>query len=226
MMPGRFFLGVGTGEHLNEHVTGERWPSAPVRLRMLEEAIAVMRRLMSGDLVEHHGDHYTVERARVYCDPDTAPPIYVAAAGEDAADLAGREGDGIISTAPQADLVSTFDRAGGKGKPRVGQVMVCWADSEDAAKKTAHEWWPNAALAGSLGQELALPSDFEDACRPLSPEDVAERVVCGPDVDRHVEKIEEFVDAGFEQVYVHQIGPDQDGFFDCYEREVLSRFRS
>jgi G6PDH family F420-dependent oxidoreductase len=225
LMPGRFFLGVGTGENLNEHITGERWPPASVRLDMLEEAIDVMRRLMGGDVVDHHGQHYTVEGARVYCDPDTAPPIVVAAAGEQAAQLAGRAGDGIIATAPVPDTLEAFDGAGGEGKPRIGQVTVCWADAEDKAKQIAHEWWPNPALPGQLGQELPMPSHFEQAVKLVSEDDVAESVVCGPDVERHVAAVQEFLDAGYEQVYVHQVGPDQAGFFDFYQREIIPRFR-
>jgi coenzyme F420-dependent glucose-6-phosphate dehydrogenase len=226
MMPGRFFLGVGTGENLNEHVTGERWPSVSVRLDMLEEAVGLMRQLMSGALVHHRGEHYTVENARVYCDPDSAPPILVAAAGEQAAELAGREGDGIIGTAPDSDLLATFDKAGGEGKPRIGQVMVCWADSEEQGRQVAHEWWPNAALAGQLGQELPMPQHFEQAVSMLDEDDVAATVVCGPDAGRHVEAIEEFLGAGYEEVYVHQVGPNQEGFFDFYEREVIPAFGS
>jgi coenzyme F420-dependent glucose-6-phosphate dehydrogenase len=226
MMPGRFFLGVGTGEKLNEHITGQPWPPVSVRLDMLEEAVALMRRLMSGELVTHRGQYFTVDNARVFCDPDTAPPILIAADGEQAAVLAGREGDGIIATAPELDVLEAFDRAGGQGKPHIGQVMVCWAASDDEAKKVAHEWWPNAALPGQLGQELPLPAHFEQAVSLLDPDDVAGQVVCGPNVDRHVAAINEFLDAGFEHVYVHQVGPHQDGFFDFYEREVIPRFAS
>jgi coenzyme F420-dependent glucose-6-phosphate dehydrogenase len=226
MMPGRFFLGVGTGENLNEHVTGAPWPPLSVRLEMLDEAVGVMRRLMGGELVTHRGKHYTVDNARVYCDPDTAPPILVAAGGEQAAEFAGREGDGLIATAPDPDTVKAFERAGGNGKPHIGQVMVCWAASEDEGKRIAHKWWPNAALPGQLGQELPLPMHFEQATSVLEPDDVADKVICGPDAGRHVDAIEEFVDAGFDQVYIHQIGPDQQGFFEFYEREVIPRVRS
>jgi coenzyme F420-dependent glucose-6-phosphate dehydrogenase len=224
LMPGRFFLGLGTGENLNEHITGERWPPASVRLEMLEEAIEVMRRLMTGDVVDHHGEHYTLEGARVYCDPDLAPPIFVAAAGKQAAELAGRSSDGVISTAPVADTARAFDEAGGKGKPHVGMLTVCWADADDKAKRIAHEWWPNTALPGQLGQELPMPSHFEQAVELVSEDDVADSITCGPDAGRHEAAIREFVDAGYEQVYVHQVGPDQDGFFDFYEREVIPRF--
>jgi coenzyme F420-dependent glucose-6-phosphate dehydrogenase len=223
MMPARFFLGVGTGESLNEHITGEPWPPLSVRLEMLDEAVGVMRRLMAGELVTHRGKHYTVDNARVYCDLDTAPPIFVAAGGEQAAEFAGREGDGLIATAPDTDTVKAFERAGGNGKPHIGQVMVCWAADEGEGRRIAHEWWPNAALPGQLGQELPLPMHFEQATSVLDEDDVADRVICGPDAGRHAEAIEEYVNAGYDQVYIHQIGPDQDGFFDFYEREVIPR---
>lgn len=112
-------------------------------------------------------------------------------------------------------------RAGGRGKPRIGQVTVCWADSEDKAKQIAHEWWPNSALPGQLSQELPMPSHFEQAVELVGEDEVAERIVCGPDVARHVAGVQEFVDAGCDQVYVHQVGPVQDGFFDFYERDVI-----
>jgi G6PDH family F420-dependent oxidoreductase len=226
MMPGRFFLGVGTGENLNEHITGDPWPPVSVRMDMLEEAIDVMRPLLRGELVTHRGRHFTVDNARVYCDPVTAPPIYVAAAGEQAAELAGRVGDGLIATSPDESAVKAFDGAGGEGKPHIGQVMVCWAASEPEGKEIAHEWWPNAALPGQLGQELPLPMHFEQATSVLDPDDVAERVICGPDADRHADAITQYIDAGYEQVYVHQVGPDQHGFFEFYEKEILPRFAS
>ncbi|HEX6310312.1 MAG TPA: TIGR03557 family F420-dependent LLM class oxidoreductase [Acidimicrobiia bacterium] len=224
MMPGRFFLGIGTGENLNEHITGDPWPPVSVRMEMLEEAIEVMRPLLRGELVTHRGRHFTVDNAKVYCDIEQPPPIYVAAAGEQAAELAGRAGDGLVSTAPDERAVKVFDQSGGQGRPHVGQVMVCWAGTEEEGRRIAHGWWPNAALPGQLGQELPLPAHFEQATSVLDPEDVAERVICGPDADRHAAAIDEYVEAGYEHVYVHQIGPDQDGFFDFYERAVLPRF--
>jgi coenzyme F420-dependent glucose-6-phosphate dehydrogenase len=220
LMPGRFFLGVGTGEALNEHILGDPWPPASVRRDMLEEAIEVMRLLWTGDTVEHRGTHYTVENARIYSLPDTPPEIYVAASGPKAAELAGRTGDGFVGVAPQAELVDGFEQAGGRGKPKVGQVTVCWAESEDEGVRTAHEWWPNAGLGGELTQVLSLPAHFEAACETVRPEDVAESVVCGPDVGRHLARIREYADAGYDHVYVHQVGPNQEGFFSFYEREL------
>ena len=225
LMPGRFFLGVGTGENLNEHVLGDRWPNHEQRLEMLEEAIAVMRELWRGDLVTHRGPHYTVDRARLYTVPEEPPPIAVAAGGPDAAELAGRIGDAFVSTAPDEDLIRAFRSAGGEGKPSYGQLTVCYGEDRDEAVKTAFKQWPNAGLGGELGQELAMPSHYEAACEVLTPDQVAEKVVCGPDPDEHRKAIAEFEDAGFSRVYVHQVGRDQDPFFDFYAREILSEFQ-
>ena len=224
MLPGRFFLGVGTGENLNEHVLGDRWPEAEVRLEMLEEAIEVIRLLWQGGYQSHHGRYYTVEEARIYTLPDEPPPIYVAASKPNAAELAGRLGDGLVSTAPEGELIERFEASGGEGKPKVGQVTVCFADDEDEAKKAAHEWWPNAAITGDLSQELALPRHFEDAAEMVSEDDVAEKIVCGPDSERYFEQIEQYADAGFDHVYLHQVGPDQEAFFRFTKREILPRF--
>jgi G6PDH family F420-dependent oxidoreductase len=220
LMDGRFFLGVGTGEELNEHVTGARWPGAEERLEMLEEAIWVMRRLWQGDLVTHHGRFFEVDRARIYSLPDEPPAIAVAAAGEQAAELAGKMGDALISTAPDDELVSAFERAGGNDKPRYGQLTVCYATSEREAIETAHSWWPNAAMGGQLGQELALPLHYEQAAELVTPQDVAEAVVCGPDPERHRKAIDEFDEAGFDHVYIHQVGPDQESFFRFARSEL------
>jgi G6PDH family F420-dependent oxidoreductase len=225
LMPGRFFLGVGTGENLNEHITGERWPPVSVRQEMLEEAVEVIRLLWQGDTQSHYGLYYTVENARIYTLPRELPPIMVAASGPESAELAGRIGDGLIATAPQAELVEAFQSAGGEGQPRYGQVTVCWAEEEAQARKIAHEWWPNAGLKGQLSQELALPLHFEQAVGLVTEEELAKDVICGPDAQRHIKAIREYLDAGFDYVYVHQVGPDQEGFFRFYEREILPKFR-
>ena len=225
LMPGRFFLGVGTGENLNEHVLGDRWPNHEQRLEMLEEAVAVMRELWQGALVTHRGPHYTVDRARLYTVPEEPPPVAVAAAGPEAAELAGRIGDAFVSTAPDEELVQAFREAGGEGKPCYGQLTVCYGEDRDEAVETAFQQWPNAGLGGELGQELAMPSHYEAACEVLTPDQVAEKVVCGPDPDEHRTAIAEFEDAGFSRVYVHQVGRDQEPFFDFYEREIMSELQ-
>ena len=220
---GRFFLGVGTGENLNEHVLGDRWPEVDVRIEMLEEAVEVIRELWKGELTSHHGRHYTVENARIYTLPETLPPIHVAAAGEKAAASAARIGDGFISVGPQPDIIEAFDQAGGRGKPHYGQLTVCWGEDEAEARRTAVEWWPNMALPGQLSQELPLPSHFDSAAQLVREEDMAEMIPIGPDPERHRAKVREFFDAGYDHVYVHQIGPDQEGFFRFYEREVIPK---
>lgn len=218
-------FGVGTGENLNEHILGDRWPPIDERLDRLEEAIEVMRLLWEGGSQSHRGRHFTVQQARVYDLPDEPPPVLVAAKGDRATELAGRVGDGLIAVAPEADTVRGFERAGGEGKPRFGQVHVCWAQDEEAARRTAHEWWPNAAIGGELGVELPLPRHFEQASETVREEDVAETVACGPDPERHVEAIREYADAGSDHVWVHQIGPDQQGFLRFYRDQVLPKLR-
>jgi G6PDH family F420-dependent oxidoreductase len=224
MLPGRFFLGVGTGENLNEHVLGQRWPSTEVRREMLEEAVAVMRELWRGELSSHKGTYFTVENARIYTLPEEPIDVMIAAGGPEAAELAGRIGDGLISTSPDAELVQAFEEAGGEAKPRYGQLTVCWAEDEADARRTAHEIWPNAALQGPLGQELPLPSHFEAAAQMVTEDEVAESVVCGPDPEPHVEQLDAFRESGYTHVYVHQVGPDQEGFFRFYTSEVLPRY--
>jgi G6PDH family F420-dependent oxidoreductase len=221
MMPGRFFLGVGTGENLNEHVLGDRWPETAVRQEMLAEAVNVIRLLWQGGMQSHHGRHYTVENARIYTLPEELPPIVVAAAGTKAAELAARIGDGVWGVAPQAEMLEAYAAAGGTG-PRYGQVTACWAATEEEAKDTAHRQWPNAAIKGQLSQELPLPAHFAQAAQMVSPDDL-DTLPLGPDPQRHLQSIRDYVEAGYDHVYVHQIGDDQEGFFRFYEREVLPK---
>jgi coenzyme F420-dependent glucose-6-phosphate dehydrogenase len=225
LLPGRFALGVGSGEHLNEHIFGDQWPPAPKRLDMLEEAVEVIRLLWKGDLKTHRGRYYTVENARIYSLPEEEPPILVAASGEKAVSLAGRIGDGLIAVAPDKDIVSGFKSAGGEGKPLHAEVNVCWARDEKSAKETAFEWWPVTGIKGQLMQEIALPSHFEQAAQMIDADDATESVACGPDPEVHIENIRKFIDAGFTHIWIHQIGPDQDRFFEFYSNEVLPKLR-
>ena len=137
MLDDRFFLGVGTGENLNEHILGDHWPEADVRLEMLEEAVAIIRLLWDGETVSHRGRHYTVEKARIYTRPQGSIPIMVAASGPKAATLAGKIGDGFIGTAPNSETIKAFNDAGGAGKPRCGQMTVCWGRDEQSARRLA-----------------------------------------------------------------------------------------
>jgi len=222
MLPGRFFLGVGTGENLNEHVTGAKWPAPDERLEMLEEAVDVIRKLWEGGYRTHRGRHYTVEQARLYTLPDEPPPIVVAAAQEQAAELAGQIGDGYMNVAPDADTLKTYEQAGGSG-PKHGKVTGCFAGSKDQAKRIAHERWPNNALGGSLSQDLALPRDFEAAVKAVRPDDVAESLVLGNDPDEWVAQIREFDRAGFTHVALHDLNPDQAPFIAFARDEVAPR---
>jgi coenzyme F420-dependent glucose-6-phosphate dehydrogenase len=222
MLPGRFFLGVGSGENLNEHVVAPRWPSAAVRLDMLEEAIEVIRELWEGKLVSHRGTHFEVENARLYTLADQPPPIYVAGSGDKSASLAASQGDGLIGTAPKKEFIQSYRDAGGDG-PRYGQLHVCWAEREEQARKTALEVWPNVAIPGELSQELPLPQHFEEAAQTVTEEMVAELVPCGPDPETHLAQLRKFVDAGYDHVFVHQIGDDQEQAIDFYRREIMPR---
>jgi coenzyme F420-dependent glucose-6-phosphate dehydrogenase len=220
LMPGRFFLGLGTGENLNEHILGQAWPEWDVRAEMLEEAVEVIRALWSGEVTSHRGRHFRVQNAKLYTLPESLPPIRIAASGPRMAERAARMGDGLIATAPDKELVAAYQDAGGTG-PLIGQVSVCWAESEAAARRTAYAWWPTAALHGEVSQELPNPSQFTDLAKGVTEDQVAEAILCSPDAERHVEKIREYEKAGFDHIYVHQIGPDQGGYLDFAKREIL-----
>jgi G6PDH family F420-dependent oxidoreductase len=224
MMPERFFLGVGTGENLNEHIAGARWPAYAIRAEMLEEAIEVIRLLWQGGMQSHYGKHYTVENARLYTLPDAPPPIMVAAAGSKSAALAGKLGDGLINTAPDAKVVKKFEEQGSAQRPKYGKLTVCWAKSEAKARETAYQYWPTAGLKGGLSQELPTPGQFERAAENATEEAVAEALICSNDPEKHLQGIQKFVDAGFDHVYVHQVGPDQEGFFKFYEKHIMPSF--
>ena len=225
LMPGRFFLGVGTGENLNEHILGQAWPEWEVRSDMLEEAVEIIRALFSGEMVSRRGQFYRVQNAQLYTLPESLPPIRVAAGGARMAKVAARIGDGLISTSPDKEVIDAYRDAGGTG-PLIGQLSVCWATSEAKARRTAFEWWPTAALHGEVSQELPNPSQFTDLAKGVTEDQVAEVVLCSPDADKHLERIEEYTKAGYDHVYIHQIGPDQDGFLDFAAREVLPKVGS
>jgi G6PDH family F420-dependent oxidoreductase len=225
LLDGRFLLGLGSGEALNEHVIGARWPEADERLEMLEEAVEVIRTLWQGGAHDHRGRHYRVEHARIYDLPDEPPPILISGFGPKAIELAGRIGDGFCTVQPDADAVQSFRAAAGPGKLVHGGTKVCWGEDEAQARKTVYRLWPNEALPGELAQVLPTPEHFEQASELVTEEMVAEQVPCGPDVDRHVEAIKAYEKAGFDELYVNQIGPDQDAFFEAYREHVLPRVR-
>jgi len=224
MFDGRFWLGVGSGEALNEHILGDKWPEASVRLEMLDEAIAVMRELWQGGERSHYGAHYTVENAQIFTLPDVPPPIYVSAFVEASAHCAARNGDGLVSTKPDPALLDTFDAAGGHG-PKLAQVKVVWDPSVDHARDLAFELWPTSGLTGELSQELPTPAHFEQAVAPLHKDDVVESFPCGPDPQVHLDAIRKYFDAGYDEVYVTQVGPRQEEFLRAFGREILPALR-
>ncbi|MBV9314550.1 MAG: TIGR03557 family F420-dependent LLM class oxidoreductase [Pseudonocardia sp.] len=220
---GRFVLGVGSGEALNEHILGDRWPPTAVRQDMLREAVEVIRELHTGKNVNHYGRHYTVEDARIYTLPERPVPIYVSGFGPAAVRLAGEIGDGFCTTMPE--LVELFRGVGGGDKPTQAGVKVCWAESEGAGVDTAYRLWFNELLPGQLAQMLPRPVDFEQAGSLVSREAVSERFACGPDPDRHLVAARRFLDAGIDELYVQQIGPDQEAFFSAWAKYVLPELR-
>ncbi|WP_206674147.1 TIGR03557 family F420-dependent LLM class oxidoreductase [Pseudactinotalea suaedae] len=221
---GGFRLGVGTGEALNEHVLGDVWPAHAVRAEMLEEAIALIRRLWEGDAVTTRGQHYEVSDARIYTLPDEPIPIYVSAFGPTALELAGRIGDGFVTTSPAADDVQRFKELSG-GKPAQGGVKVAWADSEAEGIDYAHRLWANSGLPGELSQVLPSVQHFAQASELVTRDATAQSIVAGPDVDRHVEQLEQYVQAGFDEVYVANMGPQYLEMIEAYGRDVLPRIR-
>ena len=224
MLSGRFTLGVGTGEALNEHILGTVWPTLDVRLEMLEEAVGIIRALWDGDFVNHRGRHYTVDTARIYTLPDEPPQIYVSGFGPEATDAAARFGDGYITTSPDEGLLSRFrDRSGGK-RAQAG-TKVCWAGTEQEAVETANRLWGTSGLPGELGQVLPSPRHFEQAASLVTEQQTRESVACGADIDRHLEKLTPYVDAGFDELYVANMGPHYREMITVYGAEVLPRLR-
>lgn len=223
MMDGRFFLGLGTGENLNEHVVGLGWPETEVRQQRLLEAVQVIRLLWAGGNASHHGRYFTVENARLYSLPDTPPALLLAVGGPKSAELAGSLADGMIGTDPDRDLIQAFARSGGAGKPRYAELTVCWSRSESAARRLAKEVWPTAAMESSLSWELPMPRHFEVVAELVTEESIAESVVCGPDPERHLAAIARYAEAGYDHVCIHQVGPDQTGFMRFYQREILPK---
>jgi G6PDH family F420-dependent oxidoreductase len=224
LLDGQFILGVGSGEALNEHILGDAWPTANVRLEMLEEAVGLIRELLTGEVVSHRGRHYTVDTARIYTLPDTPPPIYVSGFGPKATDLAARIGDGYVTTSPDTELLERF-REGSGGKPAQGGVKVAWAPTADEGARVAHHLWANAGLPGELAQVLPSPKHFEQASTLVTEEQTRSSVACGPDPAAHVEALRPYVDAGFEEVYVANTGPHYRDMIAAYGAEVLPEVR-
>lgn len=219
---GRFTLGVGSGEALNEHIYGDAWPVADVRLSMLEEAVELIRALHRGGPVTYDGKHYTVSQAEIFTLPDRPVPIYVSGFGPKAATLAGRIGDGFACVMPDADLVRTFRESGGGDRPAQGGFKVCFDTDEEKAVETAHRLWANEQLPGELAQVLPTPRHFEQASSLVTPDMVASKIPCGPDPKRYLETLSEYIDAGYDEIYVQQIGPNQEQFFEFWQELMVN----
>lgn len=223
---GRFLLGLGAGENLNEHVVGRGWPPANVRHEMFTEAVHIIRELFGGKYVNFAGEHFRVDSAKLWDVGDTPPPIGIAISGEQSAELAGDHADAMIAVEPEADLVQLFDKHGGKGKRRIGQVPISWDPSKDAAVKRAHELFRWFGGGWKVNAELPGTAAFAAASQFVRPEDVADSIPCGPDVAAHVEAVREFEKAGFTDVAVVQVGGEnQPEFLEWAEQELLPALR-
>ena len=226
LLDGRFSLGVGTGEALNEHIFGDRWPEASERREMLEEAVEVIRELWSGGVQSHRGRHYRVEHARIYDLPREQPKILVSGFGPAAVELAARIGDGFCAVTPDEESVKLFRRKAQGGQLTEASLKVCFDSHEGRAIDTVTRLWPNDGLPGELAQILPTPAHFEQAVELVTQDVLTAQIPCGPDIDRHLEAIRAYERAGFDSLYIQQIGPNQDAFFDAYREHVLPEFSS
>ncbi|MGC5345583.1 LLM class F420-dependent oxidoreductase [Streptomyces sp. DT24] len=223
---GRFRLGLGSGENLNEHVVGAGWPSPHVRLEMLEEAVEIIRALFGGGYVNHHGAHFDVENAKLWDLPEAPPPIGVAVSGERSCEIAGKHADLVIATEPEQELLAAFDRHGGSGKPRVGQLPVCYDTDRDAAIARAHDQFRWSVGGWKVNSELPGPSSFAQATELVRRDDIADAVPCGDDVDAFVDAVRAYSDAGFTEIALVQIGGDhQRPFLEWAQRTLLPALR-
>jgi G6PDH family F420-dependent oxidoreductase len=223
---GRFTLGLGAGENLNEHVIGKGWPAVDVRHHMLDEALRIIRPLLAGETVTFRGKYLEAEAARLWDPPHDPVPIGVAASGPESCALAGEHADALIAVQPERELGDRFDAAGGAGKPRIGQVGVSYDEDVSAARKRAHEQFRWFASGWKVMAELPGPANFAAASTMVTEDDVAAQIPCGPDVDAHVAAVKKFVDAGFTSVALVQIGgPNQDDFLAWSESDLLPALR-
>ncbi|MET1042427.1 MAG: TIGR03557 family F420-dependent LLM class oxidoreductase, partial [Acidimicrobiales bacterium] len=200
LLDGRFTFGIGSGENLNEHILGHRWPPADVRLAMLEEALEIMRTLWTGDRLDHRGDFYEVDNAKVYDPPTDDLTVVVSAFGRKAVELAARIGDGLWSSGPDKDLDAVWRDAGGSG-PKYGQVNIAYGTDEAECRKRVVEEWPNAGFPGELSQDLPTPAHFDQLADLLTEEQAIGPTPCGPDLDGIVGAVQTYLDAGYDHVY-------------------------
>ncbi|MEV4707446.1 TIGR03557 family F420-dependent LLM class oxidoreductase [Actinoplanes sp. NPDC049316] len=220
---GKFRLGVGTGEALNEHIFGDAWPEADVRLEMLEEAVEIMRELWKGGNVSYRGKHYTVENARIYTLPEKPVEILVSGFGPKAIEVAARIGEGYIHVSPDGDAVQQFRSAGGGDRVCQAGFKAAYAATEEEGARIAYEKWPNAGVPGELSQVLPTPKHFEQASQLVTQDMIKESFVCGNDPQAHLDMIDQYAQAGFDEIYVANTGPHYQGLFDLYAEHVLPK---
>jgi G6PDH family F420-dependent oxidoreductase len=220
LLGGRFVLGVGTGEALNEHILGDPWPTVDRRLEMLEEAVGLIRRLWTGEVVSWEGKHYRVDHARIYNLPDEPPEIYMSGFGPKAIDVAAKIGDGYINTAPDAEMVRRFKEGSG-GKPAHAGAKVAFAPTPQEGWKHAHRLWPNAGLPGEMAQVLPTPEHFEQATQLVTEQSTRDSVVAGNDPEHHLQQVQQYADAGYDALYVANMGPHHQEMIEFYGKQVL-----
>jgi G6PDH family F420-dependent oxidoreductase len=224
---GRFTLGLGAGENLNEHIIGGRWPIAGVRHEMLEEAVGIIRALWSGDTVTSRGKHFDIEAAKVWDLPDSPPPIGIAVSGPESCRLAGRHADVMIAVEPRPELGDMFDHAGGAGKSRVGQIAMSYDPDPRIAVKRAMDQFRWFTGNWRVNAELPVPASFDAASRTVREEDVTAQMPCGPDPQDHLDGIRRFEAAGFTHIALVQVGGDtQEQFINWAATELLPALRA
>jgi len=223
---GRFTLGLGAGENLNEHVVGRGWPPANVRHEMFVEAVEIITALFGGGYVSYVGSHHRVDSAKLWDVGDPPPRVGIAVSGEQSCRIAGRHADAMIAVEPTPDLGERFDAHGGRGKPRIGQLPVCYDTDKDAAVERAHDQFRWFGGGWHVNAELPGTAAFAAASQYVRKEDVAESIPCGDDPEAVVAAVRDFVDAGFTDVALVQIGGEhQDGFLEWSEKELLPALR-
>jgi G6PDH family F420-dependent oxidoreductase len=224
---GRFILGLGSGENLNEHITGEGWPPIAQRQDMLVEAATIIRELQSGDLVTWEGDYFRVESARVWDAPDGGVPIAIAVSGEKSVAQFAPLADHLVAVEPEPDLIKAWDKEKGSTKTRkIGQVPICWDSDEQRAIKRAHDQFRWFAGGWAVNADLPTPAGFEGASTFVRPEDIAKQIPCGPDLDAAVQAVQSFWEAGFTDVAIVQVGDEgQAEFLDRAAKPLLQKLR-